>query len=361
MGRLRDGMRRWVRERYDLGAVRHVLEEKHVPRHRFSFFYLLGGLTLFLFMVQVATGVLLMLYYRASTAEAHDSVRFIITDVHFGVLVRSIHAWAADLMVGCAIAHLFSVWILKSYRKPRELTWASGMGLLVLVLGFGFTGYLLPWTELSYAATLVGTEIAGTVPLAGGALREFLRGGELVGPVTLSRFFAFHVAILPAATTFMIGAHLLLVQQQGMSVPPSVERAARAGKPVATIPFFPEFLLRDAIAWLGLLAVVVSLATFWPRDLGNPADPYAPVPAGTKPEWYFLAVFELLKLFPAQILGMPGDMVAVMLFMLGGGFLLLLPFIDRPTARGVRSPVVVGLGWVALSFFMGMTIYGLAR
>ncbi|HEV8321014.1 MAG TPA: cytochrome bc complex cytochrome b subunit [Myxococcota bacterium] len=341
--------------------MRHLLEEKRVPKHRLSPLYLLGGLTLFLFLVQVATGVLLMLYYRASTAEAHESVRFIITDVAFGDLVRSVHAWGADLMVGAALAHLFSVWLLKAYRKPREMTWMTGLLLMMIVLGFGFTGYLLPWTETSYAATRVGTEIAGTVPFLGKALRTFLRGGDEIGPVTLSRFFAFHVAILPAAATFLLGAHLLLVQQQGMSVPPSVERAAaRTGKPPASIRFFPDFVLRDAIAWLVLMAVVVSLATLVPRDLGVPADPFAPVPAGTKPEWYFLALFEILKLVPATIARVPGDVVAVLAMACGGMFLMLLPFLDRPTARGVRSPAFMALGWLALAVFVGFTGYGLA-
>ena len=157
----------WLDDRIGLSALLEFLSHKTVPMHRFSVFYYLGGMTLFFFLVQVCTGVLLMLYYRPGADEAFESIEFLMTTVPFGWLVRSVHAWSANLMVFFAILHLVSVYFLKSYRAPRELTWVSGALLLFLLLAFGFSGYLLPWNQLSFFATRVGTDIAGVVPGAG--------------------------------------------------------------------------------------------------------------------------------------------------------------------------------------------------
>ena len=150
-------VRAWFDERFPLDDLKALAQKKKVPLHRYSYWYFLGGMTLFLFGVQVLTGALLLLYYRPGADEAFESVQFIMTQVQFGWLVRSVHSWSANLLVFMAFAHLFSVLFLKSYRKPRELTWVSGMLLLFLMLGFGFSGYLLPWNTLSYFATKVGT------------------------------------------------------------------------------------------------------------------------------------------------------------------------------------------------------------
>ena len=157
----------WVDERVDLSEVRHLFAEKYVPVHRHKVWYCLGGMTLFLLGVQLGTGILLLLYYRPSADEAYESVQFIVTRVEFGWLVRNIHSWAANLLIAVAFAHLFSVLFLKAYRKPRELTWISGVFLLFVLLGFGFSGYLLPWNELAFFATKVGTGIPGSLPVIG--------------------------------------------------------------------------------------------------------------------------------------------------------------------------------------------------
>ena len=175
----------WLDERLDLGDLRRFIAEKGVPLHTQEVWYYLGGLTLFLLAVQLFTGILLLLYYRPSAAEAYESVQFIVTKVQFGWLIRNVHSWAANLLIAVAFAHLFSVVLLKSYRKPRELTWLSGILLLFLMLGFGFSGYLLPWNELSFFATKVGTGSAGAVPLVGHFMLRLLRGGDDVTGATL--------------------------------------------------------------------------------------------------------------------------------------------------------------------------------
>src|SRR5207249_9709069 len=241
--------------RLDLTDVRHFVEEKGVPVHAQKVWYYLGGMTLFLFAVQIFTGILLLLYYRPSAAEAYESVQFIVTQVQFGWLIRNIHSWSANLLIGLAFAHFFSVFFLKSYRKPRELTWLSGILLLFLMLAFGFSGYLLPWNELSFFATKVGTGIAGAVPLIGPFTLRLLRGGDDVTGATLSRFYGLHVAVLPAIATALVLIHLLLVQRQGMSVPLAVERRFKAGEPIRQMRFFPNYVLRDVLAWYVVLAM----------------------------------------------------------------------------------------------------------
>jgi len=353
-------LRPWLEERLPLTEALETLRHKTVPHHRYSVWYYFGGMTLFLFGIQVGTGALLLLYYRPSAAEAYESVQFIVTRVPFGWLIRSIHAWSANLMVASAFAHLFSVLFLHAYRRPRELTWVSGVLLLLLTLAFGFTGYLLPWTDVSFFATRVGTEIAATVPVANDFLVRFMRGGRDVTGATLTRLFGFHVAILPAVATMLVGLHLLLVQRHGMSVPPSVERrAAEDPGTLRAIPFLPHFILRDVFAWTVVLAVLAALSTFFPWELGTKADPFAPAPAGIRPEWYFLWAFQTLKYVPPTVAGLSGEFVAVAAIGAGAVGAVLLPLLVGHTSRGRRLIVCVGV--LALVFMAAMTGLALAE
>jgi cytochrome b6 len=348
----------WLDERLDLSDVREFVAHKTVPIHRQKFWYYLGGVTLFLFAVQVFTGILLLLYYRPAVSEAYESVQFIVTQVEFGWLIRNVHSWSANLLIAAAFAHFFSVFFQKAYRKPRELTWLSGILLLFLMLAFGFSGYLLPWNELSFFATKVGTGIAGSVPVIGKFLLRLLRGGDDVTGATLSRFYGLHVAVLPALTTALIALHLLLVQRQGMSVPLSVERKLKPGEHLREMKFFPNYVLRDVILWYIALAVLAALAAFYPWELGKKADPFAVVPAGIQPEWYFLAMFHTLKVLPSHILWFEGERVGVVAFGIAALFLVLVPLIDRRSSRGERSPVFTALALGVLIYLVMFTIIG---
>ncbi len=348
----------WLDERIDLRSIRRFIAEKGVPIHTAEVWYYLGGMTMFLFGVQVFTGILLLLYYRPSSTEAYESVQFIVTQVKFGWLIRNIHSWSANLLIALAFAHFFSVFFLKSYRKPRELTWLTGILLLFLMMGFGFSGYLLPWNELSFFATKVGTGIAGAVPVIGPFTLRLLRGGDDVTGATLSRFYGLHVAILPAITTALVLAHLLLVQRQGMSVPLSIEKREKAGLKLQQMKFFPNYILRDVLAWYVVLAVVAALAAFYPWELGTKADPFAVVPPGIRPEWYFLAMFHTLKLVPSHVLGFEGEHLGVVAFGLVALFLVLVPFLDRRASRGERSPVFTVLAALGLMYLVVFTIIG---
>src|SRR4026207_480740 len=257
----------WLDERLSISTLGHAAQKKEVPVHRYSIWYYFGGMTLFLFVVQVATGILLLLYYRPSAENAFESVQFIVTKVQFGWLIRSIHSWSANLMIATLFIHLFSVFFLRAYRRPREMTWVSGVVLLFIAICFGFSGYLLPWNKLAFFATKVGTEIAGVVPVVGRPMLRFLRGGDEVTGATLTRFFGFHVAVLPAIATVLIGIHVLLVQMHGMSVPPGVEPDK-----VKKMKFVPNFLLRDLIGWILAVGALAALAAIFPWELGEKAD-----------------------------------------------------------------------------------------
>jgi len=354
MGESKERVYRWLDERVGLGKLRELVGKKTVPVHRHSIWYYFGGMTLFLFCIQVGTGILLMLYYRPSAEGAYESVQFITTKVPFGWLIRSIHSWAGNLLIATVFIHFFSVLLMKAYRPPRELTWMSGFLLLLLSLGFGFSGYLLPWNKLAYFATQVGTEMAGSVPVVGEFILRFLRGGDHVTGGTLSRFYGWHVAILPALTTLLLVFHLLLVQRHGMSVPPSVER--RNSK-VRQMPFVPDFLLRDLFGWTIALGVLAALAALFPSELGEKADPFAPAPADIKPEWYFMFMFHTLKLVPGGgMLGVENEAFVILGFGLVGALAFAIPLLNRTVGR--RSPVVTIAGAIALAYMAIMTSLG---
>jgi cytochrome b6 len=359
---LKDAVERtatWLEERVGLGGVRAFLAHKSVPVHSATVWYYFGGITLFLFIIQVLTGILLLLYYRPTPTEAFESVQFITTRVEFGWLVRSVHSWSANLMILAAFIHMFSVVFLRAYRRPREVTWLSGIGLLGLALGFGFSGYLLPWNTVSYFATKVGTDMAASLPGIGPPLARFLRGGDDVGGATLTRFFGFHVAVLPGITTLVLLVHLILVQKHGISSPPKVEdEYRRLGASIPQMPFFPNFFLRELMAWYAALGVLGALAAIFPWDLGTKADPFAPAPAGIRPEWYFLAPFYTLKLLPSHVWLVEGELLGLLGFGLLAVFWTLLPFWAVNREGMERVKLVTGAGVALLAYLATFSALG---
>jgi cytochrome b6 len=239
---------------------------------------------------------------------------------------------------------------MKAYRKPRELTWISGFFLLLIFLFFGFSGYLLPWNELSFFATRVGTDIAGTIPLIGTHIKTFILGGPDVSDATISRFFWLHVAVLPLITVIFLGMHILLVQILGMSTPIGMKKSE-----VKEVPFFPNFILKDALGWMLILIVIGMLCVFLPWEIGKKADMFATTPLGIKPEWYFTFMFTTLKIIPAHIFGIEGEILAIFGFMIGGLLWMLVPYLDKNSSREKRSPVFSILGLIALLYIIIMT------
>jgi cytochrome b6 len=352
-----------VDERFHLSSLVEFLSHKEVPVGAHSIvWYYLGGLSLFLFVVQIGTGILLLMNYQVGENTSYESMKHLVGRVPFGWLIRSIHCWSAHLMTLSVLAHLFSVLFVKAYRKPRELTWYSGFAMLGLVLGFGFSGYLLPWNELSYFATAVGTDSVKAVPVVGPWLLRVLRGGEEVSVHTLYRFFALHVCILPLVIAGLIGVHLLFVQRQGMAEPLGEHEGA---KKTPGMPFFPNFALRDLLLWVIVLNVLALLAVVLPFgpgipgaewELGEKANPLKPAYPGIKPEWYFLWVYQMLKEFPPHLLGMEGPQACLLLATVLGGVAFLVPLLDRNAAKGKPSPLFTDLGVAGLLFLGFLTL-----
>jgi cytochrome b6 len=355
---------RLVDERFQLSGLIEFLRHKEVPVGAHSMvWYYLGGVSLFFFVVQIGTGILLLMNYQVGENTSYESMKYLVGRVPFGWLIRSIHCWSAHLMSLTVLAHLFSVLFVKAYRKPRELTWYSGFGMLGLVLGFGFSGYLLPWNELSYFATAVGTDSVKSVPVVGPWLLRVLRGGVEVSVQTLYRFFALHVCILPLVMAGFIGAHLLFIQRQGMAEP--LHTAPEPKARPRGMPFFPNFAMRDLLLWVICLNVLALLAVALPFgpgipgmewELGAKANPLKPAYPGIKPEWYFLWIYQMLREFPPHLLGMEGPQACLLLATVLGGIAFAIPLLDRNAAKGRPSPLFTDLGVAGILFVGFLTL-----
>lgn len=209
----------WVDERYQTKEVFSKALNKPVPNWATRWWYCLGGITAFLFVIQAATGIMLAFYYQPTPEQAYASILHIENEVLFGASIRSIHHWAANGMIIMCVAHMLRVFIMGAFKPPREMNWMSGVILLIVTLGFGFTGYLLPWDQRAYWATTVGTEIAGGIPDIGELILVFLRVGWGITEATLSRFYALHVIVLPILVLAMMGAHFMMIRRQGLKEP----------------------------------------------------------------------------------------------------------------------------------------------
>ena len=345
----------FLQERLGLEDLQGLARKKRVPIHGSTHFYYFGGMALFLFMIQIVTGILLSLYYKPSPDQAFESVQAIVTEVDFGWLIRSAHSWSANLLVGVLFLHMLTAYLMRAYRRPREFTWLTGVLLLGLFMAFGFSGYLLPWNELAFFATRVGTAIVGVVPVIGHDLLLLARGGDDVTGDTLARFYSLHVVVLPLLTFALLGTHLFLVQKHGMSVPgrEGASHGDATGSP--SMPFVPHFLLRDMVGWYLALALLAALSALFPWELGEKANPFASAPEGIQPEWYFLFMFQTLKLLPAYIGPFEGEVVGVLFFGVCGLVVLLTPFLDRGRTNRM---ILNGLVAVAVAFFILMTAWG---
>lgn len=345
----------WFDERLGLSEVLALARKKTVPAHQHSFWYYWGGITLFLFIAQALTGVLLLIYFRPG-ADAYESVRQITYQMHFGWLVRSAHSWCANLMILAIFVHMFSVFFMKAYRRPREFGWFTGMALMLLTFLFGFSGYLLPMDELSYFATKVGLQIPASIPLLGPALADMIRGGAEVNEFTVQRFFALHVVVLPALFLPLLGIHLWLVQKHGNALPPSEE--ARPAGERRSIPFFPNFFAKDLAMWLIALNVLAIMASLFPWGLGKQGDPLVPAPAGIHPEWYFMSSFQMLKMLGKWFPGAAGEALGMIIFNLGLILWFLIPFYDGSRDRGRRGRIAHYFGLAVLLVLVITTAAG---
>ena len=362
---------KWFDERLGTRAIRQALFDRNIPKSspRVEWIYTLGSVLLFFFVLQAVTGMMLAMNYVPSPDHAYDAARYISTRATLGWFIRGLHFWGASAMVVVVGAHMLTTFLSGSYKYPREMTWVTGVVLFLIVMLFGFTGYLLPWNQKSYWATVVGTNIAGATPIIGQYIVRFFRGGNEVGPQTLTRFYAMHVLMLPAALIAFVSAHLFMVVRQGISAPPShhleydkldIETQRRMAdeeyhrRKEAGESFYPFYLAKDVVAVVIAFLVVVLLAWLYPAEIGEIADP-ASISYNPRPDWYFLFLFQALKYFPGSL----ESVAAVVIPGLALLVLLAVPFFDRRMRQHpVDRPIATAFAISALAGVLTLTVIG---
>lgn len=337
----------WFSERLPIsGDQLRELTNEPVPNHLKHWWFCLGGTPAYLFVVQIVTGILLAVYYQSGTATAYSSVRHITEEVAYGWYFRSVHRWAATLMIATIILHQMRVYFTGAYRKPREINWMIGTFLLICTLLTGFTGYSLVYEQLSYWGVTVGANISNAIPVVGPIAKALLLGGDEYNEHTLSRLFVLHAAVLPTLIVLLLMIHITILRIQGVTeftfddTPPGKDDH---------FSFFPDHFMTEIILGLTLMIILSVLATVLPAHLGPPANPLV-TPEVIKPEWYFYVAFRWLKLFSgtAAVLSM-GFVVFIM---------FCWPFIDAWLARKLKLPEIsVWIGIAGVLLIVGLTVW----
>lgn len=348
---MRKKVYQWFDERLHLGPMAERLLYEPIPGGA-RWAYIFGSALLFIFSLQLITGIFLMFYYAPTVDHAWASIRYIMEEVTWGDFIRSLHNWGSSAMVFMMVLHMLQVFVWGAYKKPRELVWLAGSVLFLCVIGLGFTGYLLPWDQRAFWATTVGIEIAGIAPFVGDFLARFLKGGASPGVLTLNRFFVIHVMILPLTVMGVAALHLFLMRKAGPAGPyqgnrEELERTKES--------FWPKQVAIDAMFMILLFAALATLAVLWPAELGPRANPSASA-FDPEPEWYFLFLFQLLRL--PVFFGPWGELVGAVLLPLG--FILLvvfLPFLDRsPERRPWKRPYAMGIAAALMAGILVLTV-----
>lgn len=332
----------WLDERTGIKEItREALDEPIRGGARWA--YVFGSILLFLFAIQVVTGIFLTMYYVPSADHAHASVSYIQKAVPGGALLRGLHHYGATAMVILAVAHLAQTFLFGAYKKKRELLWAAGVIMLLIIFAFSFTGYLLPWDQAAYFGTKVGASIAGEIPVVGPVQQRIMLGGNDLTTVTLSRFFTTHVFLLPLGLAALVGLHLYLFRR----ATPAGPFHNRDDKKIER--FYPKQVFKDSVAILICFVALVAAAKYWPAELGPVADPTSDYLA--RPPWYFMPLFQLLKYSPGKWAIIPTVVLPAVLF----GALFLLPFFDRREERHpLRRPLATALLILILGGSIGL-------
>jgi len=345
------GLKTWINESFPIDQEALIkLTAEPIPNHLKRWWWALGGTPLYMFVVQVVTGIMLIFYYVPDPDRAYESVKYITYSAEFGWLIRSIHRWSSNIMIAALLLHMLRVFFTRTYQRPREANWMFGVVLFLLTLMFGFTGYSLIYEQMSYWAMKVGTGIAGATPFIGEWIADFMRGGSEIGQNTLTRFYLFHVVLLPVLTLMAVGIHLYLIRTHGVS-----ELKFKGDEKIEkkTFPLFPDHVFTELIMVTLIMTVLVVLSLLFPAHLGDPANPNE-TPLHIKPEWYFYPVFRWLKITNLT-LGVIGPMIFLAL-------LFFWPFIDKFFERifpGKEVAFWIGvLGFITINVFMFWEIVG---
>lgn len=330
-----------------LKEVFQAERERTVPGH-VNLLHYLGALTFIFFLLQIATGILLMIYYRPSVAAAHYSTAVIMDEVRVGWLIRSLHHWGSHLLILLILLHVIRVYFSRAYQRPRQLTWAGGICLLIVALALAFTGTLLPWDQYAYWYTDSARRTISGIPGIGPALLTLLWGGWELGEEVLLRFYAFHIAVLPWLAFLFLFLHMFLVWRLGIKEP-AVAQCTQA----SSTPFFPDFLLNIMIAVFLVGGLLLSVALVFPPPLLEAADPLTPL-LDARPHWYFLPVRELL-------LHVSGSLATLGL----GAFFLVLflvPLLDHEEVQSAwKKALQRGLGLAVIALWLFLATKGYLR
>lgn len=338
---------RWMSERIPISRVQlRELTNEPVPYHLKRWWFALGGTPAYLFVVQIVTGILLAFYYQPAAETAYASVRYITHEATFGWYLRSLHKWAATLMIAAVILHQIRVYFTAAYRRPRELNWVIGMALLMCTLLTGFTGYSLVFEQLSYWGATVAANISDAVPGVGGLAKQMLLAGDTYNPRTLSRFYILHAAVLPATIICLVAVHIAFIRLHGVTELKFEDEPVDQPK---HFNFFPDHLLTELMIGLVLMILLSALATLFPATMGPAADPLT-TPEVIKPEWFFYVSFRWLKLFSLSFAVLSTGFII--------GAMFLWPWIDAFLRRVTRNEdISVYIGIVATFLLVGLTVW----
>ncbi len=361
-------IKEWLDVRFGLNAIletqlREQVLDYRIPKNT-NILYTLGFLTVVAFCIQVFTGIILLTCYIPHPDHAFSSVQDIMTKVPFGWLFREMHSIGSNLLITIVLLHMVTVFLMGNYKRPRELTWAGGALALIVVITFGYSGHLLPWNQMSYWSTTVVTSMPTAFPVIGETIARLLKGGDHITGVTLSRFFALHIAILPSIFVGLIAVHLFMIYRTGISATP-FGMSDTEGRPGSEYirknhpdgyPYYPAFFKKQMYMMMAYFAVLFFIMTFMPTLYNSPgdmiaADPYK-TPPGIRPAWYLVAQYQFLKLIPNKFLGIAVQIILVFAF-------IAWPFLDRQEEKNLmKRPLLRGVFIVLLAAWLLLLFWG---
>ena len=359
------GLVAWIDDRFPLSSfIKNHLTQYYAPKN-FNFWYFFGALALFVFVMQILTGIFLTMHYKPDASMAFESVEYIMRDVSFGWLIRYMHSTGASLFFVVIYLHMFRGLMYGSYKKPRELLWLFGVLIFLLLMAEAFFGYLLPWGQMSYWGAQVIVNLFATIPFIGPDLAEWVRGDYLISDATLNRFFAFHVIALPLALAGLIFLHLVALHEVGSNNPDGIEikqsKDKKTGIPLDGIPFHPYYTVKDIMGLTVFLLVFAFIIFFAPEMNGYfleannfiPADPLV-TPAHIAPVWYFTPFYSILRAVPpilnSQFPGVAAMGLAVLIF-------FFVPWLDKSNVKSIRYKGPLYKKWLT-AFVVSFIVLG---
>ncbi|HEX4842585.1 MAG TPA: cytochrome bc complex cytochrome b subunit [Limnobacter sp.] len=340
------GLLGWIDQRFPLTSTYKAhLSEYYAPKN-FNFWYFFGSLALLVLVIQIVTGIFLVMHYKPDAAKAFQSVEYIMRDVPWGWLVRYMHSTGASMFFVVVYLHMMRGLLYGSYRKPRELIWIFGVAIFLCLMAEAFFGYLLPWGQMSYWGAQVIVNLFSAIPVIGPDLAIWIRGDYVVSDATLNRFFSFHVIAIPLVLLGLVAAHLVALHEVGSNNPDGVEikeKKDASGKPLDGIPFHPYYTVHDILG-VGVFLMVFSAIVFFAPEMGGyfleynnfiPADPLK-TPAHIAPVWYFTPFYSILRAIDFPLFGLDAKFLGVMA--MGGAVVILffLPWLDKSPVKSIR-------------------------